>query len=81
MHRVVGDRTCALGGAFTVAGLCRTLTGFATPRHVEVTPGCYHLPAGGPEGRRAGDDPDARRRWQAQLGGLAEALIARSIEA
>lgn len=31
--------------------------------------------------RLAGDDPEARRRWQARLGGLAEALIARSIEA
>jgi hypothetical protein len=31
--------------------------------------------------RLAGDDPDARRRWQARLGALAEALIARSIEA
>jgi hypothetical protein len=31
--------------------------------------------------RLAGDDADARRRWQAQLGGLIEALIARSIEA
>ena len=30
--------------------------------------------------RLAGDDPDARRRWQTQLGGLIEALIARSIE-
>jgi hypothetical protein len=29
----------------------------------------------------AGDDPDARRRWQTWLSGLAEALIARSIEA
>jgi hypothetical protein len=29
----------------------------------------------------AGDDADARRRWQAQLGALADALIARSIEA
>ena len=32
MHRVVGDRTCAPWGAFTVAGLCRDLTGFATTR-------------------------------------------------
>jgi hypothetical protein len=31
--------------------------------------------------RLAGDDADARRRWQGQLGALAEALIARSIEA
>ncbi len=31
--------------------------------------------------RLAGDDADARRLWQTQLGGLAEALIARSIEA
>jgi len=31
--------------------------------------------------RLSGDDADARRRWQAQLGGLIEALIARSIEA
>jgi len=31
--------------------------------------------------RLAGDDAEARRRWQTQLGGLAEALIARSIEA
>lgn len=31
--------------------------------------------------RLAGDDPEARRRWQTQLGGLVEALIARSIEA
>ena len=31
--------------------------------------------------RLAGDDPEARRRWQGRLGGLAEALIARSIEA
>ncbi len=31
--------------------------------------------------RIAGDDAEARRRWQAQLGGLIEALIARSIEA
>jgi hypothetical protein len=29
----------------------------------------------------AGDDPDARHRWQTWLSGLAEALIARSIEA
>ncbi|HEY8801248.1 MAG TPA: hypothetical protein VIM20_11675 [Candidatus Limnocylindrales bacterium] len=28
-----------------------------------------------------GDDPEARRRWQGWLGGLADALIARSIEA
>jgi len=28
-----------------------------------------------------GDDPEARRRWQGWLSGLAEALIARSIEA
>jgi hypothetical protein len=32
MHRVVGDRTCVPEGAFTVAGLCRDLTGFATTR-------------------------------------------------
>ena len=31
--------------------------------------------------RLAGDDADARRRWQTLLGGFAEALIARSIEA
>lgn len=31
--------------------------------------------------RLAGDDADARRRWQVQLGGLVEALVARSIEA
>ena len=31
--------------------------------------------------RLAGDDPDGRRTWQIRLGGLAEALIARSIEA
>jgi hypothetical protein len=31
--------------------------------------------------RLAGDDADARRRWQAWLSSLAEALIARSIEA
>jgi hypothetical protein len=31
--------------------------------------------------RLAGDDAEARRLWQAQLGGLIEALIARSIEA
>jgi hypothetical protein len=31
--------------------------------------------------RLAGDDADARRRWQGLLGGLVEALIARSIEA
>jgi len=31
--------------------------------------------------RLAGDDPEARRHWQAQLGALVEALIARSIEA
>jgi len=31
--------------------------------------------------RLGGDDPEARRRWQAWLTGLAEALIARSIEA
>ncbi|HUQ77280.1 MAG TPA: hypothetical protein VM427_00210 [Patescibacteria group bacterium] len=31
--------------------------------------------------RLAGDDPETRRLWQARLGGLAEALIARSIEA
>ena len=31
--------------------------------------------------RLAGDDIEARRRWQTQLGGLIEALIARSIEA
>jgi hypothetical protein len=31
--------------------------------------------------RLAGDDPEARRRWQADLGNLVEALIARSIEA
>jgi hypothetical protein len=32
MHRVVGDRTRALVGTLTVAGLCRDLTGFATKR-------------------------------------------------
>src|SRR5258705_8167569 len=32
MHRVVGDRTRALGGALTVAGLCWDLTNFATTR-------------------------------------------------
>jgi hypothetical protein len=32
MHRGVGDRTCVPEGAFTVAGLCRDLTGFATTR-------------------------------------------------
>jgi hypothetical protein len=31
--------------------------------------------------RLAGDDPEAHRHWQAQLGALMEALIARSIEA
>ncbi len=31
--------------------------------------------------RLAGDDPEALRRWQSLLGGLMEALIARSIEA
>jgi hypothetical protein len=31
--------------------------------------------------RLGGDDPDARRRWQEWLSGLAEALIARAIEA
>ena len=31
--------------------------------------------------RLAGDDPEAQRLWQIRLGGLAEALIARSIEA
>jgi hypothetical protein len=31
--------------------------------------------------RLAGDDPEARRLWQGRLGSLAEALIARSIEA
>ncbi len=31
--------------------------------------------------RLAGDDPEAHRRWQVLLGSLAEALIARSIEA
>jgi hypothetical protein len=31
--------------------------------------------------RLGGDDPEARRRWQSWLTGLAEALIARSIEA
>jgi hypothetical protein len=31
--------------------------------------------------RLAGDDPDARRLWQARIGELLEALIARSIEA
>ena len=31
MHRGVGDRTSARG-RFTVAGLCRNLTGFATTR-------------------------------------------------
>ena len=31
--------------------------------------------------RLAGDDPDARRRWQGLLAGFAEALIARSVEA
>ena len=31
--------------------------------------------------RLAGDDPEAGRRWQAQLGALADALVARSIEA
>ncbi len=35
MHRVVGDRTRALVGALTVAGLCWDLTSFATTR-VEV---------------------------------------------
>jgi hypothetical protein len=28
----------------TVAGLCRTLTGFATPRQIEVAGRCYHGP-------------------------------------
>jgi hypothetical protein len=46
MHRVVGDRTRALVGALTVAGLCRDLTGFATKR-LEVAR--YH---GGPLGGR-----------------------------
>jgi hypothetical protein len=32
MHRVVGDRTRALVGALTVAGLCWDLTNFATKR-------------------------------------------------
>lgn len=33
MHRVVGDRTATRWiGRFTVAGLCRTFTGFATTR-------------------------------------------------
>jgi len=31
--------------------------------------------------RLAGDDPEARRLWQAHLGNLVEALVARSIEA
>jgi hypothetical protein len=31
--------------------------------------------------RLAGDDADARRQWQARIGGLADALVARSIEA
>jgi hypothetical protein len=31
--------------------------------------------------RLAGDDPEARRTWQARIGGLADALVARSIEA
>jgi len=31
--------------------------------------------------RLAGDDPDDRRRWQTAIGGLLEAVIARSIEA
>ena len=34
MHRVVGDRTRALEGALTVAGLCRDLTGFATTQRL-----------------------------------------------
>ena len=34
MHRGVGDRTRALGGALTVAGLCRDLTGFATTQRL-----------------------------------------------
>ena len=32
-------------------------------------------------GRLAGDDPEGRRAWQSRLAGLADALIARSIEA
>jgi hypothetical protein len=32
MHRVVGDRTRALIGALTVAGLCRDLTGLRDQR-------------------------------------------------
>lgn len=31
--------------------------------------------------RLAGEDPEARRRWQGLLAGLAEALVARSVEA
>ena len=31
--------------------------------------------------RLAGDDPDERRRWQIAIGGLVEAVVARSIEA
>src|SRR6476659_5956125 len=42
MHRVVGDRTLALGGAITVAGLCRDLTGFATTRRDWLSRPLYH---------------------------------------
>ncbi len=51
MHRVVGDRTLALGGAITVAGLCRDLTGFATTRRDWLSRPLYHPPNELPDDR------------------------------
>jgi hypothetical protein len=62
MHRAVGDRTLALIGAITVAGLCRDLTGFATTRRDWLSRPLYHptteLP--GPPGQRATSPPISR---------------------
>jgi hypothetical protein len=61
MHRVVGDRTRALAGALTVAGLCRDLTGFATTRRDWLSRPLYHptteLPDRRPPGDLAADKP------------------------
>src|SRR5258705_12478701 len=56
MHRVIGDRTRALGGALTVAGLCWDLTNFATTRRGVAR---YH------GGRR--DSPCVRFRLRSSL--------------
>ena len=53
MHRVVGDRTRALEGALTVAGLCRDLTGFATTQRLVSGTVSRH--------------PSSRARWRSAL--------------